>query len=117
MISGFLLKIVIGIALIALIAVEGGSPLITRAQVDGAAHDAANEAAGEYFQTRNVDAARAAAAEVAAKEDTVLEEFSVDEQGTVKVTLFKEAESILLEKWSVTESWYDIRVTATSEKK
>lgn len=117
MISGFLLKIVIGIALIGFIAVEGGSPLITRAQVDGAAHDAADDAAQEFFATRDPERAKAVAEEVAAKEDTVLESFGVDEQGMVSVTMFKEARSVLLKKWSVTESWYEIRVSATAQKK
>lgn len=117
MISGFLLKIVLGIALVGLVAIEGGSPLITRAQVDGAAHDAAEDAAHEFFQTQNVDKARAVAEEIAAKEDVVLEDFAIDEAGTVTVKMFKEARSVLLKKWSVTKSWYEIRVSASAQKK
>lgn len=117
MISGFLLKVVIGIALVGFVAIEGGSPLITRAQVDGAAHDAATDAAAEFFQSRNPDRARAVAEEIAAKEETVLEAFEIDEQGLVKVTMFKQARSVLLKKWSATKSWYEIKVSATAQKK
>lgn len=116
MITGWLLKIVISIAVIGLIAVEGGSPLITRAQVDGAAHNIADDATAEYFQTRDEANAREVADEIAADEEVSIEEFGVDpESGVVTVKVFKEARSVLLKKWSTTRSWYEIRVTATGE--
>ncbi|MDQ1445450.1 MAG: hypothetical protein QOI20_1914 [Acidimicrobiaceae bacterium] len=115
MITGWLVKIVLVVALIGLVAVEGGSPLITRAQVDGTAHDAADDAAAEYFQHHNADAAKAVAQELADKEHAAMPEFSVDANtGTVHVKLEKQARSLLLKKWSKTKSWFDVRVTAES---
>lgn len=113
MITGWLVKIMIGIGVAAFLFVEIGSPVITRAQVDGAAHDAADNAAAEYFSSRNIDSARAIAQRIADDEGAQLQEFGLDEQGRIHVRLFKEARSILLKKISQTKSWYEIRVSAT----
>ena len=44
MIGGWLVKVVVGIALLGFAVVELGSPLVARAQADDAAHEVANEA-------------------------------------------------------------------------
>ena len=113
MITGWLVKVMIGIAVVAFLFVEVGSPVITRAQVDGATNDAADDAASEYFATRNIDRAREIAQQIADDEGAELTEFGLDEQGRIRVSLFKEARSILLKKLSQTKSWYEIRVSAT----
>lgn len=113
MITGWLVKVVIGIALLGVAAVEIGSPIITRAQVDGAAHDAADNAAAEYFSSRNIERAKEVAEQIASDEEATLEEFFQDETGAIHVKLFKKARSIVLKKFSQTRSWYEIRVSAT----
>lgn len=116
MISGWLIKIVLTVALIGLVAFEGGSPLITRAQVDGIAHNIADDATADYFQRRNEETARAVADELAAKEEVAIEAFTVDPStGVVTVKVFKEARSLFLKNWDTTKSWYEIRVTASGE--
>jgi len=116
MISGWLIKIVVTIALIGLVAFEGGSPLITRAQVDGTAHNMADDATAEYFQRKDEATARAIADEIAAKEEVAIEEFTVDPAtGVVTVKVFKQARSLVLKNWGPTKSWYEIRVTAAGE--
>lgn len=113
MITGWLVKVMIGIALLGLTVVELGSPVITRAQVDDAAHDAADDAASEFAATRNFDRAREIAQQIADDEGAELQEFTLDDQGRIHVRLFKEARSIVLKKLSQTKSWYEIRVSAT----
>jgi hypothetical protein len=114
-ITGWLVKIVIVVALLGVGVLEAGSPLITRAQVDGAAHDAADDAAAEFFQSRSVDNAHDVAEHVAAKDGAKLESFDLDPAtGTVTVKLVKEARSIVLKKFKQTKNWYVIRVTASS---
>lgn len=113
MITGWLVKVMIGIALLGLTVVELGSPVITRAQVDDAAHDAADDAAAEYAVSHDVARAQEIAQKIADDEDAELQEFTVDEQGRIHVRLFKEARSILLKKISQTKSWYEIGVSAT----
>jgi hypothetical protein len=114
-ITGWLVKIAIGIAVAGLLFVEVGSPLITRAQVDGAAHDAADDAAAEFFQHpgSGEDAARNIAQQVADDKGMTMEAFSVDDAG-VHVTFFKQARSVVLKRFSQTRSWYQIRVRASS---
>jgi hypothetical protein len=114
-ITGWLVKIVIVVGLLGVGVLEAGSPLITRAQVDGAAHDAADDAATEYFQGHSPETAQAVAESVAAKEGAKLESFQIDEATrTVTVKLVKEARSLVLKKFKQTKSWYVIRVTASS---
>jgi hypothetical protein len=118
MITGWLVKIVVVIALVGVLGIEAGSPVITRAQVDGAAHDAADDAAADYFQRHNPESARAIAQTIADKEGTVLEDFQIEPtQGVVTVKLFKQARSVLLKKFSQTRSWTEVRVTASSSRR
>ncbi len=116
MITGWLVKLVVSIALVGFLAVELGSPLVTRAQLDDLAHDAADNAALEILNSRDVERAKAVAAEILHDKDATLKEFAVDQQGKVVLTAEREARSFLLKKWSRTESWYDVEVTVTSEK-
>jgi Flp pilus assembly protein TadG len=115
-IAGWLVKLIVGIASVGFLAVEAGTPIIVRAQLDGLAHEAADEA-GAVLRDRagNQEAAEETAATIAAKDQATVEEFAVDDQGRARVTLRKEAKSYLLKKWSRLESWYDVRVSATSE--
>ena len=115
MITGWLLKIVVMIALVGGAAVELGSPVITRAQVDGAAHNMADDATASYFQNRDEEAARKVADEIAAKESVAIEEFAVLEDGRVRVKVFREARSLVLKNVSQLKSWYEVRVSAVGE--
>jgi Flp pilus assembly protein TadG len=114
-ITGWLVKIVIVIAALGFLGVEVGSPVIVRAQVDGAAHDAADDAAGDYFQHHNEDTAKALAQQDASDKSATLESFDVKpETGLVTVTLTKQARSFVLKKIKRFKSWYQVRVTVTS---
>lgn len=115
MITGWLVKLVLGIAVTGFVAIELGTPLVVRAQLDGSAHDAADEAGFVIRDGGSQEAAAQAAAEVAAKNDADVEAVGVDEQGKVSVTLRKQAKSYLLKKWDRLQSWYEVRVSATSE--
>lgn len=120
MIVGWLAKIVIVIALLGVAAVELGSPLWTRAQLDGIANDAADEAARVLDDTGDGQKARAAA-EAKAKEDgVVITDFQVPSptnQEKIHVTVFREARSYLLHRFGPTKDWYDVRVEATADPK
>lgn len=116
MITGWLLKVVLVIAVVGFLAVELGAPLVTRAQLDDLAHDAADNASLEILSSRNVEAAKAVAAEILTDKSAHLKEFSVDQQGRVTLTAEREARSFLLKKWDRTKSWYLVEVTVTSDK-
>jgi len=115
-ITGWLVKLVVSIALVGLLAVELGAPLVTRAQLDDLAHDAADNAALEYLNSRDVEKAKTTATQILQDKSATLKEFSVDQQGLVGLTAERQARSILLKKWSRTASWYDVVVKVTSEK-
>ena len=117
MISRWLIKLVVGFALVGFLIVELGSPLITRATLDGQAHDAANDAAHELFQSHDQSRAQAIAQQDADNDHAKLELFNIDDQGTVRVTLSKQAKSYLLHKFKPTRDWYNVRVSASAAPK
>ena len=119
MIGGWLLRIVIGLVLAAFIVVEGGSPLLTKATLDGTAHDAADDAAHDYFQNHDVGRAQAVAQQDAENDHAKLEKFDIDQQGTgaVTVKLSKQARSYVLHNLGPTKDWYNVRLSATAVPK
>lgn len=115
MISGWLLKVVIGIAVIAAAVLELGSPLIARAQVDDAAHNIADEVAFRLNARNSQEELDTACREEGEKESVEVLTCTVDSQGRVQVTARKEARSFLLKGWSVTEDWYHPEASATAD--
>jgi hypothetical protein len=112
-ITGWLVKIVLSLALVGLAVVELGAPLVTRAQIDSVAHDAADNAALDLLDHNDLERARAVAQDIADEQDVVLESFTVDNRG-LRVTVSRQAWSLVLKKWDRTKTWYDVRVTATA---
>jgi hypothetical protein len=116
-ISSWLVKLVLGIALVGFALFELGSPLVTKALLDGQAHDIANEAAHEYFQNHDVGRARALAQQDADDDHAKLDAFDIDGQGTVHVTLSEQAKSYLLHNFGPTKDWYAVRISVTAVPK
>ena len=119
MISGWLVKILLGFALLGLVAYELGTPLVMKAQVDGIAHEAADDAGVDLLQNHSADRAQALAEQDATAKGGHIPEggFVVLDDSRVRVTVEKQAGSLLLKRWDVTKSWYDVKVTATSQKR
>ena len=117
MIGGWLVKIALGLALVGFLIVELGSPLFTKATLDATAHDAANDAAHEYFQSHDPDRAQQVATEDAERGHAHLAQFSVDDQGVVHVTLSKQARSYVLHRFEQTKGWYNVHVSASAVPK
>ena len=114
MISRWLVKIVVGIAIAGFVLFEVGSPIVTKSILDGQAHDAATDAAKDYFSGHDVGKAQAVAQTDADTDNANLTAFSVDAQGTVHVTLSKKAKSYVLHNFGPTKHWYDVSVTASA---
>jgi Flp pilus assembly protein TadG len=115
-IAGWLAKIVVVIALLGFAAVELGSPVWTRAQLDGIAHDAADEAARSVRDHGKTDDARTVAEERAKRDGAVVTEYSgPDNQGLIHVTVYREAKSYLLHNFGPTKDWYDVSVEASAD--
>jgi hypothetical protein len=111
-----LIKIVLVVAVVGFFAFELGSPVLARLQIDGVAHEAADEGSKALYQSRNPDQAREVAVEVAAKRGTQLKgPVGIDQaQNTVSLTVEREARSVLFKRWSVTRDWYSVEVSASS---
>lgn len=116
MITGWLSKIVVTFVLAGVIIAELCSPLVTRAQIDGVAHDAADNAALDLLDHNDVERAKAVAQGIADDNDVFLEKFTVDAHG-VTVTVEREAWSLGLKKWDKMKTWYEVRVTASARGK
>src|SRR5205807_5437249 len=116
-IGSWLVKLALGLALVGFLIVELGSPLLTKATLDGTAHDAANDAAHEYFQDHDPDKAQQLAGQDADNGHAHLERFSIDDQGVVHVTLSKQARSYVLYRFQQTKGWYNVRVSASAVPK
>ena len=116
MISRWLLKVIIGIALVGFLLFEVGSPLVTKAILDDKVHEAADDAAHDYFNNHDLVKAQAVAQQDADSDHAKLEAFSIDDQG-VHVTLSKQAKSYLLHNFGATKDWYNVRITATAVPK
>lgn len=119
MIGGWLVKVVLGVGLLGLAGYELGTPLVMKAKVDGIAHQAADDAGAELLQNRDAGKAEALAEQDATAKGATIPAggFEVLGDSVVRVTVQKEANSLLLRRWDVTKSWYDVKVTATSQKR
>ena len=114
MITGWLVKIILGIAVVGFLVIELGSPVVMQAQLDGIAHDAADAAGLELQNSNDPERAKAEAERVALENDATLEGFEVESPTKARVTVRKEARSFLLKRWDQTKSWYDVKKSATS---
>jgi hypothetical protein len=110
-----LAKIAGGIAFAGFAAIELGSPLWTKAQLDGTAHDAANDAAYAYVRTNSRDQAYDAALEDANSGGAKLDEFFFDGAGAIHVTVSKQAKSYVLHNFEKTRGWYEVHLRATAK--
>ena len=111
-ITGWLLKLVISLAIFGLVAFEAGAIVVAKVTIEDIAGDAVAAAAHEYGTTKNQDEAEKAAREVAESKGAVLEAFSVVEDGkAVVVTLSKPAKTLFVHRIGVIDGWAVARST------
>lgn len=112
MISGWVMKLVLGIALLGLVLFEIGSPLITRAQLDDRANNAAFAALREIRDGKGQEKATLAAQEVAGEDFREIEYLP---DGKITVTMETTARSFVVYKYvKRLRSWYQVRLEATA---
>lgn len=114
MISGWLIKVVVGIALAGFLVIEIGSPLLKKAELDDAAHRAADEAALEFFDSKNIEAAKQVCTEVAGEEEVNLDRCELDANGHIAVAVSDTARSFLFGKIDATKDFYEVDAEATA---
>jgi hypothetical protein len=118
LIGGWLLKVIVGIAVLGFVVVELGSPFVARAQADDAAHEVANEASFRIRDDFTEQALQDSCTNEAAKHDVTVTvcDFDTKTQEVV-VTVTKNARSFLLDKFDATKDWYVVEASARAEKK
>jgi len=115
-ISGWVVRLVVSLALVGLVLFEAGSPLIAKVQLDGLAHESARQARRTYEREGTARAAKATAEKVAAEEDAAVTDFEITKEGGVALTVQRTAPSVVLGKWDKTKSYYQVRVDGLSEE-
>ena len=117
MVSGWLIKVVLGIVLAGGLVIELGAPFVARAQADDAANQIADETAFRINRRRTtLQQLQEVCKAEADKHRVELLECEVDADATeVTVRVRKEARSLVLKNWSATEDWYYPEVESSSE--
>jgi len=109
---GWLLKLIVSLAIVGVVAFEGGAVIVAHVGTDTAANDAAGEGALMYSHAHDAKAAEAAARGSAKMNGASLVSFTVATDGrTVTVIVEKTARTLLLQRLSATRSWGVVRVT------
>ena len=118
MIGGWLVKVIVGIALLGFAVVELGSPFVARAQADDAAHEVANEASFRLRDNFTQQSLDDACASEAAEQDVEIVACTFDTPSNeVRVTVTKEARSFLLASFEQTKDWYTVESSAKAERR
>lgn len=111
---GWLVKLLVSIAIVGLVAFEAGAVVVTRVTAESTANDIASEAAFAVGRGGGSQDAEDAAVAEAAKHGVVLVEVSVSpERDTVSVTIEKTVKTMILQRLSWTKSWTIVRITRT----
>ncbi len=108
------IKYILVVVILAGIMFEVGSPLWSRTAAAGAADDAANVAARDYFDSRSLDSARAAATSAAAIRGSTLTSIVLLDDGSIKVTVHRPAKSYVLHHISALKNWYNVSASSTA---
>src|SRR5436309_1670093 len=95
---GWFFKIIIMLAILAVVSFETGAIIVARVTADRVAIDAATEAAQVYSSTGSEEKARDAADQIATKDDVQVVDFKVIASGTyVSVTVRKKASTFIVQ--------------------
>jgi len=116
-IAGWLVKVLVGIALVGFVVVELGSPLVARAQADDAAHEVANEAAFRLRDQNTQQTLDDACAAEAVEQSVAVVTCGINAKDEIEVKVTKQARSFLLDKFDQTKKWYIAEATATATRK
>lgn len=114
---GWFTKIILVLAIISVFGYEGTSIGVGHVRAQDLAKTAARAGSKEWQASRDVQRAyRAAEGIAAAKAATIApDEFVIAPDGTVTVTVAKEAGSVLFYRFGATRKWTRIRETASGK--
>jgi hypothetical protein len=116
---GWIIRIILGIALAGVLLYEGGAVVISSVNADNAARSAAQEAVATFAHSHNLDEAKKDAAKQAAAEGAVLVSFSADSKGVggqsqATVTVRKTAKTLFIHKIGFLKRFSTTTATSTA---
>jgi hypothetical protein len=112
--KGLLVGLII-LALLVVAAIDGGAIVVTKTNLSDTAQQSAFDGANTYKTTGDVRAAEQAANQTANGDGDRLVSFTVNKQtGDVTVTLAKKAPTVVIQRFSFTKKWGELRETDTS---
>lgn len=111
-------SLVVGLIILALLviaAVDGGAIVVTKTSLADTAQQASFDGASTYKNTRDVRQAEQAADQTATADGAKLVKFVVNKQtGDVTVTLAKKAPTVVIQRFSFSKKWGELKETDTS---
>lgn len=111
-ITGWLLKLVLSIAIFGVCAFEAGAIVVAKVTIESTAGEAAQEAAIAYGRGGALDEATEIARDIAEREGAALESFDVTQNGQkIVVTVSMRAKTLILHRIGFTKDWTDARST------
>jgi Flp pilus assembly protein TadG len=111
-----LVLLVIFIAVVGVAVVDGSAIFFAKLSVEDTAQQASFDGAETYKETRDLQQAEQAASATASAKGAKLVHLVVDKQtGAVTVTLTKKASTIVVQRFSFSRTWGQIRVMDTAE--
>lgn len=114
-ISRWLLKIVLLVAIVAVVAIEGGSVVINRLQAQDIADQAAAEAGITYAASGSLEQTQTAAEQFVSREGADFIDLRVDTAGgSVSVTVEKRAETRIVKRIGALRKFTVVRTTGTA---
>jgi Flp pilus assembly protein TadG len=112
--KGLLVGLII-LALLVVAAIDGGAIVVTKTSLSDTTTQAAFDGASAYQTTRDVQQAEQAAEATAKGDGARLVSFTLNKQtGDVTVTLAKKAPTVVIQRFSYTKTWGELRETDTS---
>lgn len=109
-VTGWLLKLVVSIALIGLVAFEAGAVVVAHVTAESAATEVSNEAAVVVGRGGTIQDTEDAAKVAAAEQRVALIAFRVSaDREIVSVRIEKKAKTLILHRLSWTKSWTVVR--------
>lgn len=102
-ITGWLVKLVLGLAVFGVLTFEAGAVIVSIVGADGASRVAAQDGVAEYARSHNAEEARKDAAAAAVREGATLVEFTADSQGVssqerATATVEKKAKTLFIHR-------------------
>ena len=109
-----LIRVVVALAIVGVVAHEGGQILFTQTKADDVAHKAAQIGAETFAQTKNVSRARVDAAAVVTEAGGRLKSFSFSQDGKATVKVAMTASTLIVKRVSFLRRFGIRRAKATA---